>query len=189
MSFKTFLEKWREEPTAYIWDVDDTLVTTDAKIIVRDDKTGDVVTKLTPQEYNTFKLKNGQELDFTEFSSGDILTNTGKKTKYWKVAQKISDAISRGDSNSVLYILTARPYTLKKELYEYLFRNGLKALKQINVYAVGDTEDGKTIAQLKQDALKKIEKDHGETWFFDDDTKNIELAKALDTIKTREVKI
>lgn len=188
MSFKTFLELLRTEPTAYVFDVDETLVKTDAKVWVVD-ANGEKFKPLTPQEFNTYKLKKGEDFDFTDFGSGDILKNTAKKTQYWKVAQNISDAISRGDSNSVLYILTARPYQLEQELYQYLFRNGLKALKQKNVHAVGDTSTTKTVAQLKQDILSDIKKNHGEVVFFDDDTKNIELAKALKTIKTRHVKI
>ena len=189
MGFKTFLETMRNKPTAYCWDLDDTLVKTDAKIIVLDSLSGDIKRKLSPHEFNTYRLGKDEDFEFSEFSSGDILKNTAKKTDYWKVAQNISDAISRGDSNSVLYIITARPYTLEKELYEYLFRNGLKALKQINVHALGGKDDGVTIAQHKKDVLADIKKKHGEVVFFDDDTENIELAKALKTIKTRHVKV
>ena len=51
-----------------IFDLDDTLVITDAKIRVCDSKTGECH-ELTPEEFNTYEKKRGHILDFDDFKS------------------------------------------------------------------------------------------------------------------------
>ena len=55
-----------------IFDVDDTLVITKSKIKVINPKTG-YSSELTPQEFNTFKKRRGDEMDFSDFRNVDIL--------------------------------------------------------------------------------------------------------------------
>ena len=186
MGFKQFIEE-SKKAKAYVMDVDDTLITSNAKIKVLD-KSGEDIKSLTPQEYSTYKLKNGEQFDFSEFRDKKVLVTTAKKTDYWQVAQNVNDAVKRGDSTSVLYILTARPDAFKKDLYNYLKSSGLDTLKMNNVYTVGDRGADLSVAQLKKISLKHIKKKHSEVSYFDDDTKNIELANELKTIKARQVK-
>lgn len=185
MKFKQYLNEFKKETKSYAFDVDDTLVTTDSKVHVF--KGDEKVKSLSPQDFNEYKLGKGENFNFDDFSSNDIIVKTGKKTSFWSVAQNINDAIKNGKSNSVLYIITARPTEAKKGLYDFLVNQGLSELKLKNVFTVGDK--GTPVSSLKKMVLKNLKKKHTEVTFFDDDTKNIELAKELKTIKARKVKI
>lgn len=185
MSFKQFLNEYKQENKCYIFDVDNTILTTDSKIYVLSN--GEVEKSLTPEEFNTYKLEKGQSFNFDDFRSSEVLHNTGKKTPYWKIAQNVNDSIKRGTSKSEMYILTARPKGSKNDLFTYLKKMGLSELKMKNVYTLGDRHADLTIAQLKKISLKQIKKHHTKAVFFDDDTSNIELAKELKNIDTRLV--
>ena len=187
MGFIDFLEEGKKTK-AMVFDVDDTLLTTKSKIKVVDSN-GKVVNQLSPQDYNTYKLKKDETYDFSDFRSAEVLKNTAQKTVYWQVAQNVNDAVKRGDSNTEIYILTARPDTFKSDLYRYLKTIGLDTLKMNNVFTVGDRGASLSIAQLKKISLKHIKKNHSEVKFFDDDDANIELAKELKTIKTQKANV
>ena len=187
MSFKQFLTELKKVK-AYAFDVDDTLLKTDATVKVLD-KSGEIVTKLTPQGFNTYKLKDGETYDFSDFVSKDVLNNTAMKTDYFKIAQNVNNAVERGDSNSEIYIITARPDSFKTHLFDFLKRNGLSTLKSKNVFTVGGKTSTLTLAQLKKSVLKRLKKQHSIVSFYDDDDKNIDLAKELKTIKTHKVKV
>ena len=58
MKFKTFFESFDDK--AVIFDIDDTLFTTDAKIIVNK-PTGEVL-ELTPAQFNQFKQEPGDKI-------------------------------------------------------------------------------------------------------------------------------
>ena len=51
-----------------IFDVDDTLIITKSKIKVHNPKTG-FSAELTPQEFNTFKTRPNDKMDFSDFQS------------------------------------------------------------------------------------------------------------------------
>ena len=73
LNFKQFIA---EEKTLNIFDIDDTLLRTTAKVMVmKDDK---VVTKLSNQQFNTYKLKPGEHFDFTEFADSEKFFKTSK---------------------------------------------------------------------------------------------------------------
>ena len=56
-----------------IFDLDDTLVKTDAKIKIISSKTKKVIAELTPNDFNSFKKKSGHILNFDDFEDPDIL--------------------------------------------------------------------------------------------------------------------
>lgn len=187
MSFKTFLLEYKQENKCFIFDIDNTILTTNAKIyVMSNDK---VVKSLTPEEFNTYKLQDKESFNFSDFRSSKVLQDTGKKTKYWKIAQNVNDSIKRGEIKSEIYILTARPYTSKQELCDYLQSQGLTELKPNNVFTLGDRKTTMSIAQMKKLTLKQILKHHTKAIFFDDDDANIELAKQLKNIETRHVPV
>ena len=103
-TFKQFLDEAAGKGLT-IFDIDDTLFHTDAKVYVKkDDK---VVNTLDNQEFNTYKLKNGEEFDFGEFKSAKLFQQTstpiGKMIKRAKAI--IKKAIPKG---SKVIMATAR---------------------------------------------------------------------------------
>jgi hypothetical protein len=171
---------------AYVWDVDDTLFTSGAKVLVVRD--GEIVQELSAQDYNTYELQDGEEFNFSQFRDPEILLRTAEKTPYFQVIEKINKAINRKDSDSSIYILTARGPEIEEGLRQLLESHGINNIK--GIFAVGDNPayEG-TIAERKQHVLRLIRKKHkGQVTFFDDDEKNIELASAIQGIKTRLVR-
>ena len=103
-TFKQFLDEAAGKGLT-IFDIDDTLFHTDAKVYVKkDDK---VVNTLDNQEFNTYKLKNGEEFDFGEFKSAKLFQQTstpiGKMIKRAKAI--IKKAVPKG---SKVIMATAR---------------------------------------------------------------------------------
>jgi FMN phosphatase YigB (HAD superfamily) len=60
--------------TLTIFDIDETLFHTKAKVAVVKD--GKVVRMLDNQEFNTYKRKDGEEYDFREFKSAEVFRLT-----------------------------------------------------------------------------------------------------------------
>ena len=103
-TFKQFLDEAAGKGLT-IFDIDDTLFHTDAKVYVKkDDK---VVHTLDNQEFNTYKLKDGEEFDFGEFKSAKLFQQTstpiGKMIKRAKAI--IKKAVPKG---SKVIMATAR---------------------------------------------------------------------------------
>jgi hypothetical protein len=81
-----------------IFDFDDTLVKSNSKVYVK--KENGEIFPLSTQEYANYKLKPGEEFDFTEFKNVDINTEIiDKQFEFFK------DAVQ---SNEDVVILTAR---------------------------------------------------------------------------------
>ena len=57
-----------------LFDIDDTLIKSSAKIIVLD-KQSKIVKKLTPAQYNTYVRKDGEYFSYDEFDNEKILNN------------------------------------------------------------------------------------------------------------------
>ena len=58
-----------------IFDIDDTLFVSKARVIVKNTNTGKTKA-LTPQEFNTYKLRRNEEYDYGEFKSAKIFYQT-----------------------------------------------------------------------------------------------------------------
>jgi hypothetical protein len=180
MKFKSFFESFQEK--AYIFDVDDTLFTTDAKVIVY--KPEGEVLELTPAQFNQYQKAPGDKMDFSQFQDPDLFMRTAKPTKYIKVAQNVSKSVQSGNSNSKLYILTARDSSIENALTQKLASLGIV---HDGFFSSSDT-DAPTIAEGKKQILEKIRSMHrGKVTFFDDDSKNIALAKQIPGIHVRQV--
>lgn len=180
MKFKSFFESFAEK--AYVFDVDDTLFTTEAKVVVH--KPEGEVLELTPAQFNTYQKQPDDKMDFSQFQDPELFLRTAKPTKYIKVAQNVSKAVQSGQSNSKLYILTARDSSIEKALTQKLANLGII---HDGFFSAGDT-GAPTIADGKKQILEKIRSMHrGRVTFFDDDEKNIALAKQIPGIHVRQV--
>jgi hypothetical protein len=105
MKYKDYLKKHKNEVrTLNVWDIDDTLGNTSAKVNVMKD--GKVIKVLSPGEYNTYKLNSGETMDFAEFRSGKIFRNTFKPIN--AVLNRAKSIVWNQSENSHSIILTAR---------------------------------------------------------------------------------
>jgi len=153
-----------------IFDVDDTLVITKSKIKVINPKTG-YSSELTPQEFNTFKKRRGDEMDFSDFRNVDIL-KAGKIIEW--VFNILKRTIIKGKP---VGIITARDNS--DLIIDFLAHNDIK-INPSYIYAVNDPSLGftGTTAQKKLLAFKKFyEMGFTNFSFYDDDEDNIAIAK------------
>lgn len=157
-----------------VFDLDDTLVITDAKIKVCDNKTGECYS-LTPEEFNEYEKQPHHELDFDDFKSLEVM-KAGQLIEYYlkifKEAYKMKIAVG---------IVTARDD--REMIYRWLREHvGFRIDKDL-IYAVNDRVHGfkGAISDRKKAAFRElIAMGYNDFQFFDDDDANLKLVKSLE---------
>ena len=178
---KTYTEFLNEKARPFsstsisIFDLDDTIVITDAKIRVCNIVTGDCH-ELTPEEFNEYEKQPEHELDFDDFKSLEVMKAGQLIHYYLKIladAYKIKRAVG---------IVTARDD--REMIYKWMKEHvGFHIAKDL-IYAVNDPVHGFTgnVAQKKQQAFREIiESGYNKIQFFDDDQANLNLVNDLKT--------
>lgn len=177
---KTF-EQWLNEnkrpfsqTNIVVFDLDDTLVITDAKIKVCNQATGECFA-LTPEEFNDYEKHPDHYLDFDDFKSLEIMKAGELIHYYLKIlaeAYKMKKAVG---------IVTARDD--REMIYKWMKEHvGFHIAKDL-IYAVNDPVHGfkGSIADKKQQAFREIiEMGYNKIQFFDDDQNNLALVKDLE---------
>lgn len=105
MKYSNYVKKHKNEiRTLNVWDIDDTLGKTSAKVsVMKNDK---VVKVLDPGEFNHYKLEPGESFDFSQFRSGKIFRDTFKPIN--NVLDRAKEIVWNQSENSHSIILTAR---------------------------------------------------------------------------------
>lgn len=165
-----------------IFDLDDTLVKTDAKIRILDAKTHEVIKELTPEEFNNFVKKKSHVMDFEDFDSPSLL-------RQGKVIHEIFGILKDSYEKGIpVAILTARS---DSELVRNFFlENGIDIHPDL-VIAINDPQFGYkgTIAERKKKAIEDlVDSGYKELTFFDDNEDNLRLAKEVTGYKDAEIK-
>ena len=167
---------------AYVFDFDDTLVKTDAKVHIYKD--GRRIKSLTPEEFNTYNLQPGETQNMEDFTDPRIIMKA-RKFKMWPALENISNARKMGRSSSDIFILTARSPKAQLPIHNFLTSEGIDIPLE-NVITVG-FDDGRPhdIALAKEDALRDLKDQYADIMFYDDSEDNVELASRIGGIKTR----
>ena len=157
-----------------VFDLDDTLVISSAKIKVCNKKTGECYS-LTPEEFNTYEKGEHEELNFDEFKSLEIM-KAGKLIEYYlkifKEAYKSKLAVG---------IVTARDD--RKMIYKWLREHVGFRIDNDLIFAVNDPvhKFKGSISDRKKEAFKAlIEMGYNDLQFYDDDDANLRLVKSLE---------
>lgn len=120
MKLKSYLKTHKKEVrTLNVWDIDDTLGKTAARVSVMKD--GKVVKVLDPGEFNSYKLKDGESFDFSQFRSGKIFRDTFKPIN--TVLDRAKDIVWNQSENSHSIILTARADFEDRDEFLQAFRD------------------------------------------------------------------
>lgn len=154
---------------AFVFDFDDTLATTDCKVIVRRSGRGSLNAKvcwLSPAEFNTHQLSSNEYYDFDEFRSAEFIHNANP-TFLMALAQEVHD-----EGHSV-YVLTARADNVADAITSWLLGYDVKPVK---VYGVGSDDKKVDIAAEKQKVLQTLNQLFDVVYFYDDDQHNVDLA-------------
>lgn len=175
MRAKTVLRK------AYIFDFDDTLVKTDARVHVY--KAGKFLKSLTPEEFNTYQKAPDEEIDVSEFKDPRIIMKA-KPFKMWPALQNMDTAIKQGRSTSEIFILTARSPIAQTPIYNF-FQNNDIDIPEDHIITIGDDIGEINIAEEKKKVLQMLKSQFDDITFFDDNPENIKLAREVGGIRTR----
>jgi hypothetical protein len=164
-----------------VFDLDDTLIISTAKIQVLD-KRGRVIKSLTPAEFNFFKHDPKKyNLSFGEFEDAQIL----RESEFiMHVLEKLKAFYDKGIS---VCILTARSNSAM--VRNFFLENGIDIHREL-VIAVNDPKWGfkGSIAEKKSEGLQLlIEKGYSDFIFFDDNQENLDHAKELE--KEKDVRV
>ena len=73
---------------AFVFDFDDTLAFTDARVHVLSPCKSQVMASLTPQEFNSVKLRKGESFDFSDFDRASLILD-GKPSKLIDLAKDV----------------------------------------------------------------------------------------------------
>ena len=105
MKYNTYVKQQKKEiRTLNVWDIDDTLGKTAARVTVMKD--GKAVKVLDPGEFNKYQLKPDEKFDFSQFRSGKIFRDTFKPIS--NVLDRAKEIVWNQSENSQSIILTAR---------------------------------------------------------------------------------
>lgn len=118
LKFSEFLSEQTDRGLT-IFDIDDTLFRTTAKVNVVKD--GKVIRELSNQEFNTYKLKPGESFDFKQFASAELFRKTS--TPIGRMIGKMKTILKRAiRKGSRVIVVTARANFDKKEIFLDTFR-------------------------------------------------------------------
>lgn len=163
-----------KEKTICVFDLDDTLVKTDAKIKVYHKETGDLLHALTPGEFNGYVLMHGHLLDFEDFNdlqillAGDLIRENVNKLKRYAEKYPIGMITARGHRASVL---------------EFIYEKGLPIREDL-VFVINDPKEPEegSISEKKSKAFEKlINMGYEHFIYYDDDEENLQAAKSLES--------
>lgn len=160
-----------------VFDIDDTLFRTSARVKVKNKKTGDVK-ELPPASFNKYKLKKDEEWDFGEFKNSKIFQQTampiGRMVK--KAKAIIRNATRKG---SKVIIITARSDMDDRDLFLDTFRAHGIDIDKVHVERAGNL--GGSAANAKKKIFQKYlgSGSFERVRFFDDDKNNLKSFLSL----------
>lgn len=155
-----------------VFDMDDTLVTTNSFIYVTDSSGKEK--KLTPGQFAVYNEKPGETYDFRDFKS---LQEPQEIKKMTKVLKRI---VGKGGGEGV-FILTARPQSIDRHIQKYLKDIGIN--KKIPVTGL-QNNDPKAKAKWIEDKIDN--EGYTDVYFADDSKKNVDAVKNM--LRTKDVK-
>jgi len=156
-----------------IFDLDDTLIFSDAKIKIYDSSSNAEIVALTPSQFNYHAMSHGQYMVFDDFECEKILGNSRIHKRYFS---SLKGYIKRGVETA---IVTARGN--KKIVVGFFKEKGVK-IKPSMIYAVHDqkTSFHGSISERKKQAIQDIiKKGYKDIVFYDDNLENLQSAEEL----------
>ena len=176
-------QEYLEEATGKgltIFDIDDTMFKSKARVRVIDTKTQKVKKILEPKSFNSYKLGKGEEFDYGEFKSSKLFyqTATPIARMIHKAKAIIKNATAKG---SKVIIVTARADMDDKDLFIKTFEAHGIPMKDVYVERAGNMS-GKNSAANKSIIFRKYLKTgkFKRVRLFDDHVENL---KALLDLK------
>jgi hypothetical protein len=159
-----------------IFDIDDTLLHTTAKIRVIKD--GRPVRELTNQEFNNYELQPGEEFDFGEFRDAEKFNKESQPIK--PMINKLKTILAHSPNSEVI-MLTARADFDDRDTFLKTFTDLGIDMSQVHVHRAGNLPGDAIPAEKKAVYVRNYAKtgryDH--IRLYDDSRSNLSVFKSL----------
>ena len=174
-----FVEQDREAEATdlVIFDIDDTLMHTTAKIRVVKD--GRVVRELTNQEFNTYELAPGEEFDFGEFRSAAKFRQESQPIE--PMIRKLKTILAYHPSAEVIMLTARADFDNKQEFLQTFSDLGID-MSRVHVHRAGNLP-GDAIPAEKKAVWVRRYLDTGKynhVRLYDDSMSNLRVFKELE---------
>jgi hypothetical protein len=173
--FREYMEESVEEPTGSltIFDIDDTLFHTTAQIAVVKD--GETIAKLTNQEFNNYKLGDGESFDFSEFRDAHKFYHESKPIGRMLAKAKAILANSVKNPLSKVIIITARANFDDRDKFLATFRKYGFDIDRVRVERAGELVGNEIPAVKKVIIVKRYlaTNNYKTVRLFDDSMSNL----------------
>jgi hypothetical protein len=146
--FKDFIS----ESSLHVFDIDDTLFHTTAKVHVKKD--GKTVDKLSSAEYNSHSLPPGHEYDYHEFHSAHKFNTESKPVVRMMDKMKGIHAAVKAKGTGKVIMNTARQDFDDKHKFLDTFRQHGVDIDDIHVHRAGNIK-GMSVGQAKNEVIRK----------------------------------
>lgn len=167
--------------TLYIFDIDETLFKTSAKIHVID-SSGSIVRRLSNSEFNDYDLKRGQRFDFVEFKDSALFNQTSVPIKPMiDRLVKLSINIRSTGTSSKIIMNTARSDFDDKAPVLQKFRDHGIDIDSMHIHRSGNIDGDASPAEKKSVVVRQYLEtgDWRRAEMFDDSITNLKSFKAL----------
>jgi hypothetical protein len=178
-TFKEYLEEDFKDGGLTIFDIDDTLFHTTAKIAVF--KNGKKIKDLTNQQFNTYKLGAGETFDYSEFRDAAKFNAESKPIGRMLDKAKIILKNAQKNPNSKVIIVTARNDFDNKEIFLDTFRKHGLDIDKVRVERAGKIGDVSDVAFKKVIIIRNylLTKQFSRVRLFDDSMANLKAFAKL----------
>lgn len=160
--------------TLNIFDIDETIFHTYARVLVRDEY-GTLVCSLDNAKFSEYRLKDGERFDFSEFKSAEKFYATSKPIK------KMIDLLVDLTESSEVVIVTARQDLDDRDLFLKTFvKHGVSQISKIHIHRAGNHGHGPA-DQNKKIVIKKLLDcgRYSEAKLYDDSRSNLKMFNSL----------
>lgn len=177
LSFKEFLNESQELAGLTIWDIDETLFRTKARVhIVKD---GKIIKTLGNKQYNTYTLLPGESFDFREFKDARHFRDTSEP-----IAKAIRKLIAMHKNikarGSKMIVVTARSDFDDRDIFLDTFRQHGIDIDDIYVHRAGNLNMPNSAAGKKIIIKQYLDTGkYGRARLFDDAVSNLQMFKDL----------
>ena len=159
-----------------IFDIDDTLLHTTAKIrVVRD---GQTVRELTNQEFNNYTLQPGEEFDFGEFRDAEKFNRESQPIR--PMIHKLKTILAHSPRSDVI-MLTARADFDNRDLFLKTFTDLGIDMSRVHVHRAGNLPGDDIPAEKKAVFVRKYAEtgQYNHIRLYDDSRSNLTVFKDL----------
>jgi FMN phosphatase YigB (HAD superfamily) len=159
-----------------IFDIDDTLLHTTAKIRVVKD--GHVVRELTNQQFNNYQLQPGEDFDFGEFRSAEKFNRESQPIK--PMINKLNTILNHA-GNAEVIMLTARADFDNKDLFLKTFKDLGIDMSRVHVHRAGNLPGDEIPAEKKAVYVRRYAdtRRYDHIRLYDDSKSNLSVFKEL----------